>query len=188
MRIMQSRLEVFSANMDTFQVSRLWWSYVIPCQENFLHTTTRRQIASIRPIALKKDGRPFLLKKNYTSFDEFVNEELLLELSTKSLYAHSLYSTHQGSGLMYWSMSRYSYYLTTSSRMIPRPSSGGFEDFLGLPPNSGKLKLTSKNNVKTYRGKEMIQSCPSQNKLADIFQPSNKDLYALLVQNPGPPM
>ncbi len=122
MRIMQSRLEVFSANMDTFQVSRLWWSYVIPCQENFLHTTTRWQIVSIRPIALKKDGRPFLLKKNYTSFDEFVNEELLLELSTKSLYAHSLYSTHQGSGLMYWSVTRHWYYLTTSSRVIPRPS------------------------------------------------------------------
>ena len=46
----------------------------------------------------------------------------------------------------------------------------------------------SKNNVKTYRGKEMIPSCPSQNKLADIFQPSNKDLYAKLAQNPGPPM
>ena len=34
----------------------------------------------------------------------------------------------------------------------------------------------------------MIRSCPSQNKLADIFQPSNKDLYAKLAQNPGPPM
>ena len=50
------------------------------------------------------------------------------------------------------------------------------EDFLGLPPNSGKLKLTSKNNAKTYPGKEMIPSCPSQNKLGDIFQPSNENL------------
>ena len=153
MRIMQSRLEVFSANMDTFQVSRLWWSYVIPCQENFLHTTTRRQIASIRPIALKKDGRPFLLKKNYTSFDEFVNEELLLELSTKSLYAHSLYSTHQGSGLMYWSVTTYLYYLTTSSRVIPQPSSGGLKTFWDCHQTVGSWSLRQRITQKHIEGR-----------------------------------
>ena len=60
------------------------------------------------------------------------------------------------------------------------------EDFLGLPPHGDRAMPSGglvDNPVKTS-----LPSCRSRNKLTRFFQPSNEDLYALLEQNPGPPM
>ena len=61
------------------------------------------------------------------------------------------------------------------------------EDFLGLPPHKQNETLRIVND-KPYSEKISLPSCQSKNKLAGIFQPYNEDLYALLAQNPGPPM
>ena len=68
--------------------------------------------------------------------------------------------------------------------MIPRRR---IQDFLGLPPNNRKSTMKTLN-TKTFPGKEALLSCQSQNKLVDIVQPHNEDMYALFTQNPGPPM
>ncbi|KAL3816359.1 hypothetical protein ACHAXA_000437 [Cyclostephanos tholiformis] len=133
-------------------------------------------------------GRKFLLKKNYTSFDEYVDEELVLDLTTNSRNAHSLYSTH----LRQWFdvLQRDQIMILSYHELITDPVTfqRRVEGFLGLSPERGEYSLKSKKNEKSFPGKEVIPSCLTQKKLADIFQLPNKDLYALLAQKPGPPM
>ena len=126
------------------------------------------------------------LKKNYTSFDEYVDEELVLVLTHQTRKV-PLNSTH----IRQWFdvLKREQILILSYHELKNDPTTfqRRIEDFLGLPPNNGRSQMKTLN-AKTFSGKEAVPSCQSRNKLAGIFQPHNKDLYALLAQNPGPPM
>ena len=127
------------------------------------------------------------LKKNYTSFDEYVDKELVLEL-TRQTHKGSLNSTQH---IRQWfdvlKREQILILLYHELKNDPTTFQRRIKDFLGLSPNNGKSQMKTLN-AKTFSGKEAVPSCQSRNKLAGIFQPHNKDLYALLAQNPGPPM
>jgi hypothetical protein len=127
------------------------------------------------------------LKKNYTSFDEYVDKELVLEL-TRQTHKGSLNSTQH---IRQWfdvlKREQILILLYHELKNDPTTFQRRIKDFLGLSPNNGKSQMKTLN-AKTFSGKEAVPSCQSRNKLAGIFQPHIEDLYDLLAQNPGPPM
>jgi hypothetical protein len=119
------------------------------------------------------------LKKNYSSFDECVDNEFILELNAHNLSAHSLYCTY----LRQWhdilecdlfTRNLYSTHLRhwfdilkRDQKLIlsyhelksdPMTFQHWIEDFLGLPPNSGKSMMKTRNE-KIFSGKDAVPSC-----------------------------
>jgi hypothetical protein len=119
------------------------------------------------------------LKRNYSSFDEYVDEEKLSERGFYSLQLRQWFRELKRDQILILSYHELKGDPTTFQRRIV--------DFLGLPPNSVKSKMVS-TNVNSFPGKEAVLSCGTRNKLKMRFQPHNEDLYSLLTQNPGPPM
>jgi hypothetical protein len=160
-----------------------------------LREPVSRELSAYNHRKDKPPGANWSLKKNYTSFDEYVDEELILALTNRptlpqnfSQWFFSLYAIH----LRHWFdvLERDQILILSYHELIRDPMTfqRRIEEFLGLPP-SGKLKnVTTKKNVKSFPGKDAVVSCRSRNKLAGIFQPYNENLYALLAQNPGSPM
>jgi hypothetical protein len=119
------------------------------------------------------------LKRNYSSFDEYVDEEKLSNLGFYSTQLRQWFRILKRDQILILSYHELKRDPTTFQRRIV--------DFLGLPPNSVNSKMESAN-FKAFTGKEAVLSCRTRNKLGMTFQPHNEDLYALLTQNPGPPM
>ncbi|KAL3795418.1 hypothetical protein ACHAW5_006992 [Stephanodiscus triporus] len=129
------------------------------------------------------------------SFDEYINAELLNQTKTRisrsgqcvGALCFSLYSEL----LKQWFeiINRDQMLLLSYQELKSDPTTfmERIEKFLGLPPHKANATLKS-SNVKSFAGKSSLPSCWSRDKLADIFQPFNKELYALLEQRPGPPM
>ena len=119
------------------------------------------------------------LKRNYSSFDEYVGEDNLSDLGHYSTQLRQWFHALSREQILILSYDELKGDPTTFQRRII--------DFLGLPLNSLKSKMKSKNE-KSFPGKESVLSCQTRDKLGVRFQPHNEDLYALLTQNPGPPM
>ena len=134
-----------------------------------------------------------VLKFNH-SFDEYTDEELLRKptqfLDDGQCYGRicrSLYSKLISQWLQVIPRSQMLILSYQELKNDPGTFMKRIEDFLGLPPH--KPNATFKRaNVKSFAEKTFLPSCRSKNKLAGIFQPFNEELYALLRQNPGPPM
>lgn len=142
---------------------------------------------------MKHNSTRNLLQANH-SFDEYVDEELLLKPTRFS-------KAGECSGALCRSL--YSKLIPQWLEVIPRDQMlllsyqelkndpvtfmTRIEGFLGLAPHKPN-EMLKRVNCKSYAEKTSLSSCRSQIKLADVFQPFNADLYALLAQNPGPPM
>ncbi len=101
----------------------------------------------------------------YTSFDEYVDKELVLVLTSHLTppQVPSLYSTH----LRQWFdvLKRDRILILSYHELISDPTifHRRIEGFLGMSSNNGKSKkLTTKTNVKSFPGK--VSSCCSRNK------------------------
>ncbi len=134
-----------------------------------------------------------VLKSNH-SFDEYTDEVLLrkpIRLSKAGqcygALCLSLYSTLIPQWLQVIPRSQMLILSYQELKNDPDTFMKRIEGFLGLPPHKPNATL-KQANVKSFAEKSSFPSCRSKNKLAGIFQPFNEELYALLRQNPGPPM
>ena len=134
-----------------------------------------------------------VLKFNH-SFDEYTDEELLRKptqfLDDGQCYGricHSLYSKLISQWLQVIPRSQMLILSYRELKDDPDTFMKRIEDFLGLPPHKPNATL-KQENVNSFAEKTPLPSCRSKNKLEGIFQPFNEELYALLRQNPGPPM
>jgi hypothetical protein len=128
------------------------------------------------------NGGPYPLERNYSSFDEYVEEQNSgIHFGDYGYYSTQLrkwFNVLKRDQILILSYHELKSDPTTFQRRI--------EDFLELPPNSKTSKMLTANE-NTFSGKEAAVSCQTRNKLAEKYRPHNQDLYALLGQYPGPP-
>ena len=139
------------------------------------------------------NGKENVMEFNY-SFDEYTDEVLLRDatqfLDDGQCYGgicRSMYSKLISQWLQVIPRSQMLILSYRELKDDPDTFMKRIEGFLGLPPNKPKATLIQEN-VNSFAEKTPLPSCRSKNKLAGIFQPFNEELYALLRQNPGPPM